>query len=66
MEGAVEDYTEAVRLDPEFADAYASRVLAYTHLNKDAEAQLDLDRAVALGYDGSLLKRAIENLKKQR
>ena len=46
--------------------AYANRAFAYTLLGKDKEAQQDVDQAVRLGFDRSMLDGAIEGLKKQR
>ena len=48
--------TRLIRLNPEHADAYASRALAYTCLDMEAEAQQDINRAVELGFDRALLE----------
>ena len=56
---AIQDYDEAIRLDPELAVAYGDRALAYTLLGKHKEAQQDVDRAVELGADSGLLEMAI-------
>ena len=63
---AIQDFDEAIRLDPLLAVAYANRALAYTELGRDAQAQQDISRAVELGFDPTLLKEAIEDIKEQR
>ncbi len=63
---AVEDFDNAIRLDPQYALAYSNRALAYTLLEKYTEAQQDVDQAVELGQDRALLEKAIEKLKKGR
>lgn len=57
---AIEDYDQAIRLDPQFPLAYANRALAYTVIDRDLEAQRNADRAAELGFDPALLKRMIE------
>ena len=66
LEEAIQDYDEAIRLDPQDADAYINRALAYTLLGKDAEANRDVDRAVELGINRSVLDSEIERLKRGR
>ena len=63
---AIEDYDEAIRLDPELAEPYANRLLAHTLLGMDAEAQQNIERPVELGIDRASLEKAIEKLKRQR
>ncbi len=63
---AIEDYDEAIRLDPQLALAYANRAVAYTLLGRDAEAQQDVDRAVVLGIDPAALRSEIERLRQLR
>ena len=43
---AVQDYDEAIRLDPELARAYRSRAKSYNVLGEDEQARHDVDRAV--------------------
>ncbi len=62
----MEDYDEAIRLNPQDADAYANRAIAYTLLGKDAEANRDVDRAVELGFNRSVLDSDIERLRRER
>ena len=66
MSGTIQDYDEAIRLNPEFALAYANRALYHTLLGNDAEAQQDAERSIELGVDRALLESAIEEAKKQR
>ena len=48
LERAIADYSEAIRLAPGHAEAYAYRGLAYARLGKDDEAIADLDKAPSL------------------
>lgn len=63
---AIEDYDRAIRRNASDANGYAKRALAYIALEKDKEAQLDIDRAVDLGSDRVELEEAVQELKKQR
>ncbi len=56
---AIEDYTRAIRLDPNLAEAYYNRGLAHLALKQDAEATSDLSKAGELGLYAaySILKR---------
>ena len=49
-ERAIEDYDEAIRLDPEYALAYNNRGVAYQAIGKSIEAERDFARAKELGY----------------
>ena len=49
-ERAIDDYDEAIRLDPEFARAYYKRGVAYRAIGKSIEAERDLAKAKELGY----------------
>ena len=63
---AIQNYGEAIRLDPQDGEAYTNRAAAYTLLGMDAEAKVDIERAVELGIDRAFLEKAIEELKGQR
>ena len=63
---ATQDLGEATRLDPELAQAYFIRALAYTFLGNDAEASQDIDEAMEMGFDRAILEQAISKIKKQR
>ena len=63
---AAGDFSRAIQIDPMYKDAYADRALAYTLLGKDKVAELDIDRAVELGFNRVELEEAIRDLKKQR
>ena len=63
---AIQDYDEAIRLDPQDALAYANRSVAKTILSLDIEAQRDVERAVALGVDRTFLEDLIELHKQDR
>ena len=66
FESAVQDLTTAIRLDPQYADAYTRRGMMYTLLDKDDEAKQDFDRSVQLGTDRVELEREIGGLKRPR
>ena len=65
-EPAIELYGRVVRFDPDFVFPRADRTMAYTHLGKDAEAKLDIDRAVAMGFEHDALVSEIEEIKSRR
>lgn len=48
---AIEDYNSAIRLNPNFAEAYFNRGLAYILENNRPYGCLDLEQGVFLGYD---------------
>ena len=50
-ERAIQDYDQAIRLDPQNALAYYGRGLVYKELDKSTEAELDIAKAKELGYD---------------
>ena len=47
---AIRDFTEAIRLKPDFAAAYYNRGAAYRSQGRTAEAQADFNKAKQLGY----------------
>ena len=63
---AMQDYDEAIGLDPELAEAYVNQAMALTLLGNDGAAQQDIDRAVELGSDRDLLEQTIRQIKDQR
>jgi Flp pilus assembly protein TadD len=51
VEGAVQDYTEAIRLKPDYATAYSDRSIA-RRAKGDVEGALqDYNEAIRLGYE---------------
>ena len=63
---AAKEYSRAILKDPLYADAYTGRAMAYTFLEKDTLAKLDIDRAVELGVERVELEGMIQELEKQR
>ena len=63
---ALEDFNEAIRLDPLFPLARVNRALAYIDLSRDEEAMMDIDKAVELGLDRRLLDEMVEKAKQER
>ncbi len=53
--GAIESYREALRRDPQFAPAHAALGFALIHADRHAEAEAQLQRAVALGTESAEL-----------
>jgi Flp pilus assembly protein TadD len=49
---AIADHTEAIRLDPKYAEAYYGRSLAYSKKGEKAKEDVDLAQAKRLGYKG--------------
>ena len=50
-EKAIEQYNEAIRLNPQDADTYHNRSVAYRLIGKSVEAERDFAKAKELGYD---------------
>ena len=63
---AIDDYSQGIRRDPTDAGGYAKRALAYIALGKDDEAELDIGRAVDLGFGRVELEEAVQELKNRR
>ena len=49
IDRAIDDYTEAIRLNPSLGEAFYNRATALAALGKIAEARQDLQQAEALG-----------------
>jgi Flp pilus assembly protein TadD len=47
---AIADYSEAIRLDPQYAKAYSNRGIAYQKNGEKAKAEEDFEQAKKLGY----------------
>lgn len=47
---AIADLTEAIRLNPKYAEAYHSRGIAYEEKGDQSKAEADFAKAKALGY----------------
>jgi tetratricopeptide (TPR) repeat protein len=57
---AIEDYTRAITLNPNFAEAYFNRGLAFILENNRPDGCFDLDKGVLLGYkDGTSLLQSL-------
>ena len=54
---AITDFTEAIRLDPKYAQAYHNRGVAYDKKGERAEAEEDFTEAEKLGYEPSLSRK---------
>ena len=50
-ERAIQDYDEAIRIDPLDAHAYYNRGFIYERPGKSTESELDIAKAKELGYD---------------
>ena len=49
-QGAIADYTKAIELNPDYAQAYNKRGFAYLMLGSKSKARADFKRAIELGY----------------
>ena len=50
-ERAIEDYSQAIRLDPQYAKAYYNRGIAYGNLGQQEIANRDFAKAKELGVE---------------
>ena len=66
VQGAILDFSAAIKLDSLYVDAYTRRGFMYTMLDRDDEAQQDFDKAVQLGVDQADLTREVEGLRRER
>lgn len=48
MEKAVEDFTRAISLKPDYVHAYAHRALAYNALGKSDDALRDFNKVISI------------------
>jgi tetratricopeptide (TPR) repeat protein len=65
-EDAVSYFTKAVNLNPDYADGYYRRGLAYLSLNKMAECKADFQKVLQLtptGPQADMVRKALEQLK---
>ncbi len=53
LELAIADYTKAIALNPEFADAYYRRSKAWLHLGETEKAKADMQIASNIGINSS-------------
>jgi len=64
---AIADCTEAIELDPNLAEPYYNRGLAYKEQGKKAEAVVDFEKFITLTNDPDwvqMVRRQIEELSK--
>ena len=66
LELALKDLRDAITLDPKLAIAYAGRALTLTQLERDGEAQQDVEQAVELGVDRTTLEALVGEIISQR
>ena len=50
-ERAIQDFGDAIRIDPLYAKSYYNRGITYERLGKSTEAERDIAKAKELGYD---------------
>jgi tetratricopeptide (TPR) repeat protein len=64
---SVEDYSQAIQFNANYALAYAGRSIAHTILGAAGQAEADFQRAVELGIESSdLLRQEIDQRRSQR
>jgi tetratricopeptide (TPR) repeat protein len=54
---AIADYTEVIRLNPDFEAAYINRAVAYDRKGDKEKALADLDRALAIDPENETAKK---------
>ncbi|MFQ5996345.1 MAG: tetratricopeptide repeat protein [Dehalococcoidales bacterium] len=60
---AIEEYDEAIRLDPEYAVAYGNRAFAYKRQGNKAKAIADFEKFITLTSDPRLIQIAKQQIK---
>ncbi len=50
---AIADFTQAIEFDPQRANAYRLRGIAYKNIGEEARAEADYDKALQLGFPGT-------------
>ena len=63
---ALDDHNQAIERFPQIGEFYVNRAKAYTRLGDDGAAQLDVERAIELGFDEDELLAEIEKQKSLR
>ena len=62
---AIEDYTKAIELNPEYADAYYRRSKTWLHLGEVEKAKSDMKSASSIGIDSATaLDETLRNYKR--
>jgi len=59
---AIEEYNEAIRLNPEYAEAYNNRGLAYKEQGKKAEAIADFEKFITLTTNPQWIEMARQQI----
>jgi len=60
---AIEEFDEAIRLDPKYAVAYGNRAIAYKLQGNKAKAISDFEKFIALASDPRLVQIAKQQIK---
>jgi tetratricopeptide (TPR) repeat protein len=62
MEGAIADYTDAIRLNPCFCEAYCNRGMAQHRLGRYDEARQDYNMAMSTNSDYGDARKCLQLL----
>jgi hypothetical protein len=66
LNSAIEDLTCATERNPTFASAFALRAVAHSLLEHEQASEVDIEKAVSLGTDPAVLRKAIQASKAWR
>ena len=61
LDDAIKDFSEAIRLKPGWAEAYANRAVAHAERGDAAESDQDAARARSLGVDAARLTEMLND-----
>ena len=65
LDKAIEDYTTAIELKPDYADAYYRRSKAWLHLGEEEKAKSDMKTASSIGINSATaLDETLQNYKR--
>jgi tetratricopeptide (TPR) repeat protein len=62
-DGAIQEFTEAIRLDPKFALAYSNRGNAYFYKMDYVHARADFEQVLVINHDNTDARNNLERLK---
>ncbi len=60
LKKAVSSFSEAIKQDPAFVDAFLGRAIAYLEMGMEEEAKIDLEKAMTMGFEKIVVMNVLE------